>query len=101
MTKQCPSRVRVFSPLGSGVTEKFRIERYFDSFWAASRRAMDLVDAGKVPGARHASRCRVAIYVGTSGWVYKGWRQHLYADAPTKQWLAIAAKTFGALEING
>jgi uncharacterized protein YecE (DUF72 family) len=41
------------------------------------------------------------IHVGTSGWVYAGWREHLYADAPMKQWLAIAARTFGALEING
>jgi uncharacterized protein YecE (DUF72 family) len=40
-------------------------------------------------------------YIGTSGWVYRSWREHLYADAPTKNWLGIAARTFGALEING
>ncbi len=40
-------------------------------------------------------------YVGTSGWVYKGWREHLYAEAPVRRWLAIASSTFDALEING
>jgi uncharacterized protein YecE (DUF72 family) len=41
------------------------------------------------------------VFVGTSGWVYKGWRDHLYAEAPVKQWLRIASRTFRALEING
>jgi uncharacterized protein YecE (DUF72 family) len=40
-------------------------------------------------------------YVGTSGWVYKGWRAHLYADTPVKRWLEVASRTFDALEING
>ncbi|MDX2087489.1 MAG: DUF72 domain-containing protein [Kofleriaceae bacterium] len=40
-------------------------------------------------------------YVGTSGWVYKGWREHLYADAPVKDWLRVASRTFDTLEING
>jgi uncharacterized protein YecE (DUF72 family) len=40
-------------------------------------------------------------WIGTSGWMYRSWREHLYADAPTRTWLAIAANTFGALEING
>lgn len=40
-------------------------------------------------------------YVGTSGWVYAGWRAHLYADTPTKRWLEVASRTFDALEING
>ena len=40
-------------------------------------------------------------YIGTSGWMYPGWRAHLYADTPTKRWLEVAARTFGALEING
>lgn len=40
-------------------------------------------------------------YVGTSGWVYKGWREHLYADTPVKQWLRVASRVFDALEING
>lgn len=40
-------------------------------------------------------------FIGTSGWVYAGWRQHLYAGAPTRRWLEIASRTFGALEING
>jgi uncharacterized protein YecE (DUF72 family) len=40
-------------------------------------------------------------YIGTSGWVYAGWREHLYADAPLRRWLEIASRTFDALEING
>jgi uncharacterized protein YecE (DUF72 family) len=40
-------------------------------------------------------------FIGTSGWVYKGWREHLYADAPVRRWLEIASRTFSALEING
>jgi uncharacterized protein YecE (DUF72 family) len=40
-------------------------------------------------------------WIGTSGWVYAGWREHLYADAPVRRWLEIASRKFGALEING
>jgi uncharacterized protein YecE (DUF72 family) len=40
-------------------------------------------------------------WIGTSGWVYPGWRRHLYADAPVRRWLEIASRTFSALEING
>ncbi len=40
-------------------------------------------------------------WIGTSGWVYKGWREPLYAEAPVRRWLEIASRTFGALEING
>ncbi len=41
------------------------------------------------------------IFVGTSGWVYAGWREHLYADTPVKRWLEVASGTFDAIEING
>jgi uncharacterized protein YecE (DUF72 family) len=40
-------------------------------------------------------------YIGTSGWVYAGWREHLYADTPLKRWLQVASCAFDALEING
>ena len=40
-------------------------------------------------------------WIGTSGWVYKPWREHLYGDAPLRRWLEIASRTFTALEING
>jgi uncharacterized protein YecE (DUF72 family) len=40
-------------------------------------------------------------YIGTSGWVYAGWREHLYADTPMKKWLHVASRAFDALEING
>jgi uncharacterized protein YecE (DUF72 family) len=40
-------------------------------------------------------------YIGTSGWVYRGWREHLYADTPMKKWLQVASRAFDALEING
>lgn len=40
-------------------------------------------------------------YIGTSGWGYAGWRTHLYADTPLKDWLRVASRAFDALEING
>jgi len=40
-------------------------------------------------------------YIGTSGWAYAGWREHLYADTPMKKWLEVASRAFDALEING
>jgi uncharacterized protein YecE (DUF72 family) len=44
---------------------------------------------------------RGRILVGTSGWNYSSWREHLYQGVPRRGWLAHAARTFGALEING
>lgn len=41
------------------------------------------------------------IFIGTSGWTYDSWRELLYRGVPRKAWLTHAAKTFGALEING
>jgi uncharacterized protein YecE (DUF72 family) len=41
------------------------------------------------------------VHVGTSGWVYRGWRAHLYADKPVARWLHVASRTFDTLEING
>jgi uncharacterized protein YecE (DUF72 family) len=43
---------------------------------------------------------RGRAYIGTSGWVYRSWRAHLYRGVPARDWLAHAARTFGALEIN-
>lgn len=40
-------------------------------------------------------------YIGTSGWVYRGWRAHLYADTPASRWLYVASRRFSSLEING
>src|SRR5574337_334456 len=40
-------------------------------------------------------------WIGTSGWVYAGWREHLYADTPVKRWLEVASRTFSSPEING
>ena len=40
-------------------------------------------------------------YIGTSGWAYKAWREHLYANTPAKKWLHVASRVFGALEVNG
>jgi len=53
--------------------------------------------------ARSASELATVprIYSGTSGWVYQGWRAHLYADTPIKQWLRVASTAFSSLEING
>ncbi|MEW6272850.1 MAG: DUF72 domain-containing protein [Thermodesulfobacteriota bacterium] len=44
---------------------------------------------------------RGRILVGTSGWNYPSWREHLYRGVPRRGWLAHAARTFGALEVNG
>ena len=53
-------------------------------------------------GATLAPTAYVAhAFIGTSGWVYAGWREHLYADTPVKKWLQVASRTFDALEING
>jgi uncharacterized protein YecE (DUF72 family) len=53
-------------------------------------------------GLAHAPLIGVArAYIGTSGWVYAGWREHLYANTPTKKWLQVASRAFDALEING
>jgi uncharacterized protein YecE (DUF72 family) len=40
-------------------------------------------------------------YVGTSGWLYRSWRAHLYQGVPVARWLAHASRTFDTLEING
>jgi uncharacterized protein YecE (DUF72 family) len=40
------------------------------------------------------------VHIGTSGWSYRSWREHLYRELPQRAWLAHAARTFGALEIN-
>ena len=44
---------------------------------------------------------RGRTFVGTSGWVYKSWREHLYQGVPLKQWLRHASSIFGTVEING
>ncbi|HEX4420421.1 MAG TPA: DUF72 domain-containing protein [Kofleriaceae bacterium] len=41
------------------------------------------------------------IFVGTSGWVYRGWRAHLYGNVPARRWLEVASRAFDSLEING
>jgi uncharacterized protein YecE (DUF72 family) len=44
---------------------------------------------------------RKRVWVGTSGWSYPSWREHLYGGIPARAWLAHAAATFDSLEING
>ena len=41
------------------------------------------------------------IFIGTSGWVYRTWRAHLYGKIPMRRWLATASRAFDTLEING
>lgn len=41
------------------------------------------------------------IFVGTSGWIYKSWREHLYSGIPVARWLSRAAEVFDAVEVNG
>src|SRR5215207_7561735 len=103
MTNEFPAAAGAFAPLGSFVFSKSRIDRYFASFVVAALRAMPMGNAAAMP--RRAT-CKsfatmARAYIGTSGWVYAGWREHLYADTPTKRWLEVASRTFEALEING
>lgn len=43
-----------------------------------------------------------AVRIGTSGWVYDGWRGGFYPpDVPKKNWLAYYAGQFSTAEING
>jgi uncharacterized protein YecE (DUF72 family) len=46
-------------------------------------------------------RRRARAYIGTSGWSYDSWREHLYQGIPKKRWLAHASRRFTALEVNG
>src|SRR4051812_35456963 len=42
------------------------------------------------------------LWIGTSGWVYKGWRESFYpASVPVKAWLRWYAGQFATTEING
>src|SRR4051812_24626475 len=104
MTKLFPAERDLDAPLGSAVCLKSRIDRYFASF-SFARRAIWVDLASWVPrglGLRDAPCPRVArAYIGTSGWVYAGWREHLYGGTPTKRWLQVASRAFDALEING
>jgi len=38
--------------------------------------------------------------IGTSGWMYDGWRRGFYRGQPKRAWLGICARHFTALEIN-
>ena len=40
------------------------------------------------------------VYIGTSGWNYKSWRQSFYGGAPQDQWLRFCAERFTAVEVN-
>jgi uncharacterized protein YecE (DUF72 family) len=43
-----------------------------------------------------------AVWIGTSGWTYDGWRGPFYPkDVPKKQWLAWYGTQFATTEING
>lgn len=41
-----------------------------------------------------------AVYIGTSGWNYEGWRDDFYADVQKKDWLRFCAEHFTAIEVN-
>jgi uncharacterized protein YecE (DUF72 family) len=42
------------------------------------------------------------VWIGTSGWTYKGWRGPFYpTDIPAKRWLTWYAEQFPTTEING
>jgi uncharacterized protein YecE (DUF72 family) len=41
------------------------------------------------------------VYIGTSGWNYKNWRDDFYGNTPQKQWLRFCAERFTGIEVNG
>jgi uncharacterized protein YecE (DUF72 family) len=41
-----------------------------------------------------------AVFVGTSGWNYPGWRGAFYGDCPQRRWLSFLAQRLDAVEIN-
>ncbi|HEU5054942.1 MAG TPA: DUF72 domain-containing protein [Kofleriaceae bacterium] len=40
------------------------------------------------------------VHIGTSGWMYDGWRSFLYPGLPRSQWLTHASRQFTGLEVN-
>lgn len=40
------------------------------------------------------------IYIGTSGWNYRGWRKDFYASVPSENWLEFCAERFSSIEVN-
>jgi uncharacterized protein YecE (DUF72 family) len=44
---------------------------------------------------------RGSVFVGTSGWRYPSWREHVYAGIPERRWLEHISRRFDAVEING
>jgi uncharacterized protein YecE (DUF72 family) len=43
---------------------------------------------------------RPQLYIGTSGWNYKEWKESLYQGVPQKRWLEHYASQFESVEIN-
>lgn len=41
------------------------------------------------------------IYVGTSGWAYRHWREKFYQTTPQRDWLSFYAQRLKSVEING
>jgi uncharacterized protein YecE (DUF72 family) len=42
----------------------------------------------------------VSVHIGTSGWMYDGWRDILYRGLSRPKWLSHASRTFTGLEVN-
>ncbi len=40
------------------------------------------------------------LFIGTSGWNYKDWKEDFYAGVPQKRWLAHYASRFNSVEVN-
>jgi|SRR5579862_8601005 len=41
------------------------------------------------------------LYIGTSGWMYRHWKDGWYGDPPQRKWLAFDAERFTGIEIDG
>src|SRR5690606_12517958 len=54
-----------------------------------------------VPANRRVFDGRMTVFVGTSGWQYRDWREVLYpAGVPMRLWLEEYAERFATVEIN-
>lgn len=47
-------------------------------------------------------RVHPRVFVGISGYDYKGWRGKFYPDnLPARRWLEYASRRFNSIELNG
>ncbi len=43
---------------------------------------------------------KTKLFIGTSGWNYKNWKNDFYQAVPQKKWLSHYASRFNSVEVN-